>query len=51
MKNPLRKSKTTKLKSRQYIQRVFQYYSSRDNGTTQLENANWLKLKLPQRQQ
>jgi hypothetical protein len=35
-------------KSRQHILRVIQQYSSRNIGTTQLENAEKLKLKIPQ---
>jgi hypothetical protein len=35
----------TNLKIRQHILRVIQHYSSRNIGTTQLENAEKLKLK------
>jgi hypothetical protein len=41
----------TNLKSRQHILRVIHHYSSRNIGTTQLENAEKLKLKILKAQQ
>jgi hypothetical protein len=45
------KTSNDKLKSRQHILGVIQHYSCRKIGTTQLENAEKLKLKIPQAQQ
>jgi hypothetical protein len=46
----IRRQKTN-LKSRQHILRVIQHNSSTNIGTTQLENAEKLKLKILQAQQ